>query len=143
MGKLSARRALSVIAVADTNALIWYIYDSPRLTTNAREIFEQVAQGDDVIGFSSISLAEIVYLEEANRIPEDSLAYLLESVDIADPILAEVPFDRQIAQAMPLVERAQIPDLPDRIISATAIHFDVPLITSDRKIRSSNVETLW
>jgi len=132
-----------VIAVADTNALIWYIYDSPRLTTNAREIFEQVAQGDDVIGFSSISLAEIVYLEEANRIPEDSLAYLLESVDIADPILAEVPFDRQIAQAMPLVERAQIPDLPDRIISATAIHFDVPLITSDRKIRSSNVETLW
>ena len=143
MGKLSARRALSVIAVADTNALIWYIYDSPRLTTNAREIFEQVAQGDDVIGFSSISLAEIVYLEEANRIPEDSLAYLLESVDIADPILAEVPFDRQIAQAMPLVERAQIPDLPDRIISATAIHLDVPLITSDRKIRSSNVETLW
>ena len=143
MGKLSARRALSVIAVADTNALIWYIYDSPRLTTNAREIFEQVAQGDDVIGFSSISLAEIVYLEEANRIPEDSLAYLLESVDITDPILAEVPFDRQIAQAMPLVERAQIPDLPDRIISATAIHFDVPLITSDRKIRSSNVETLW
>ncbi|MCY4578742.1 MAG: type II toxin-antitoxin system VapC family toxin [Chloroflexi bacterium] len=132
-----------MIAVADTNALIWYIYDSPRLTTNAREIFEQVAQGDDVIGFSSISLAEIVYLEEANRIPEDSLAYLLESVDIADPILAEVPFDRQIAQAMPLVERAQIPDLPDRIISATAIHFDVPLITSDRKIRSSNVETLW
>jgi len=143
MGKLSARRALSVIAVADTNALIWYIYDSPRLTTNAREIFEQVAQGDDVIGFSSISLAEIAYLEEANRIPEDSLAYLLESVDIADPILAEVPFDRQIAQAMPLVERAQIPDLPDRIFSATAIHFDVPLITSDRKIRSSNVETLW
>ena len=132
-----------MIAVADTNALIWYIYDSPRLTTNAREIFEQVAQGDDVIGFSSISLAEIVYLEEANRIPEDSLAYLLESVDIADPILAEVPFDRQIAQAMPLVERAQIPDLPDRIISATAMHFDVPLITSDRKIRSSNVETLW
>ena len=132
-----------MIAVADTNALIWYIYDSPRLTTNAREIFEQVAQGDDVIGFSSISLAEIVYLEEANRIPEDSLAYLLESVDITDPILAEVPFDRQIAQAMPLVERAQIPDLPDRIISATAIHFDVPLITSDRKIRSSNVETLW
>ena len=132
-----------MIAIADTNALIWYIYDSPRLTTNAREMFEQAALESEIIGFSSISLAEIVYLAEANRIPEDSLAYLLESVDIADQFLAEIPFDRQIAQAMPLAERAQIPELPDRIISATAIHFDVPLITSDRRIRSSDVETLW
>ncbi len=132
-----------MIAVADTNALIWYIFNSPRLSTIAREKFEYAALEDDVIGFSSISLAEIVYLAEANRIPEDTLAYLLESVDIADPFLAEVPFDRQIAQTMPLAERAQIPELPDRIISATALHLGVPLITSDRRIRSSDIETLW
>ena len=132
-----------MIAVADTNALIWYIFNSPRLSTIAREKFEYAALEDDVIGFSSISLAEIVYLAEANRIPEDTLAYLLESVDIVDPFLAEVPFDRQIAQTMPLAERAQIPDLPDRIISATALHLGVPLITSDRRIRSSDIETLW
>ena len=132
-----------MIAVADTNALIWYIFDSPRLSTIAREKFEQAALENDVIGFSSISLAEIVYLAEASRIPEDALAYLLEFVNIADPILAEIPFDRQIAQAMPLADRAQIPEMPDRIISATALHLGVPLITSDRRIRSSDVETLW
>lgn len=96
-----------------------------------------------MIGFSSISLAEIVYLAESSRIPEDTLSYLLEIANIANPILAEIPFDRQVAQAMLLVERAQIPEMPDRIIAATALHMDVPLITRDRRIRSSDVETLW
>ena len=44
---------------------------------------------------------------------------------------------------MMLVERAQIPEMPDRIIAATALYMDVPLITRDRRIRSSDVETLW
>jgi len=41
------------------------------------------------------------------------------------------------------VDRAQVPDLPDRSIAATAVHFGVPLISRDRKIRSSSVPTIW
>jgi hypothetical protein len=41
---------------------------------------------------------------------------------------------------MPMMERK--PDLPDRVIAATALHFGVPVINRDRKIRSSNIETI-
>ena len=143
MGKFPTRRVLSVIAVSDTNALIWHIFDSPRLSAIARTKFEQAVLQGDVIGFSSISLVEIVYLAERDRIPEDALSHLLDIVNSANPILAEIPVDRHIAQIMPQVERRQIPEMSDRIVAATALYLDVPVITSDRMIRSSDVETLW
>jgi PIN domain nuclease of toxin-antitoxin system len=33
--------------------------------------------------------------------------------------------------------------MPDRIIAATALHLSVPLITRDRKIHASSIETIW
>jgi PIN domain nuclease of toxin-antitoxin system len=33
--------------------------------------------------------------------------------------------------------------MPDRIIAATANHLNLPLVTRDRKIRSSKVKTVW
>ena len=132
-----------MIAVADTNALIWYIFDYSRLSALARAKFGQAYSQDEQIGFSAISFAEIIYLSERNRVPEDTLPYLLQVTNSANPILVEIPFNRHVAQVMSLVERAQVPELPDRIISATAIYLGVPLITRDRRIRSSDVETLW
>jgi len=41
------------------------------------------------------------------------------------------------------VDRAQVPDLPDRIIAATALHLGLPLISRDRKIQLADVETIW
>jgi len=41
------------------------------------------------------------------------------------------------------VERAQIPDLPDRIIAATALYLGLPLISRDRRILLSDVDTIW
>lgn len=132
-----------MIAVSDTNALVWHIFDSPRLSAVARAKFEQAFSQGDVIGFSAISLAEIVYLAERGRIPEDALSYLLEIVDSTNPILVEIPVDRRIAQLLQRVERVQIPEMPDRIVAATALYLGVPVITSDRRIRSSDVETVW
>jgi PIN domain nuclease of toxin-antitoxin system len=41
------------------------------------------------------------------------------------------------------VPRADVPDLPDRIVAATAMHFGVPVISRDSRIRSSSVQTIW
>ncbi len=35
------------------------------------------------------------------------------------------------------------PDMPDRIIGATALHLGLPLITRDGKIRASDLRTIW
>lgn len=40
-----------------------------------------------------------------------------------------------IVKALARVERTQIPDLPDRIIAATALYLQVPVISRERKIK--------
>jgi PIN domain nuclease of toxin-antitoxin system len=41
------------------------------------------------------------------------------------------------------VPRATVPDMPDRIIAATALYLDLLLISRDGKIRLSSVATIW
>jgi predicted nucleic acid-binding protein len=48
-----------------------------------------------------------------------------------------------VADALALVPRAIVPDMPDRIIAATALYLNLPLVTADHKIQASNVQTIW
>jgi len=130
-------------AVADTHAVIWYLFADERLSATARTMIEEAAAGGDQIAFSSITLAEIIYLSEKGRIDPATLDRLLTAVDSEDAVLVEVPFDRHVAQALREVERTQVPDLPDRIIAATALHLDLPLISRDGKIQLADVNTIW
>ncbi len=130
-------------AVADTHAIIWYIFADTRLSATARETIEQAAAAGDQIAFSSITLAEIVYLSEKGRLAPETLDRLLQAVDEEQAVLLEVPFDRSIARALTKVQRSRVPDMPDRIIAATALHLGVPLISRDRKIRLAGLETIW
>ena len=41
------------------------------------------------------------------------------------------------------LRRQDVPDMPDRIIAATALHLGVPLISRDGKIKASAVPTIW
>lgn len=51
-------------AVADTHAVIWYLYADGRLSASARDAIERAAAGGDQVAFSAITLAEIVYLAD-------------------------------------------------------------------------------
>ena len=41
------------------------------------------------------------------------------------------------------VPRAEVPDMPDRMIAATAVYFNVPVISRDRRIRAATLKTVW
>jgi predicted nucleic acid-binding protein len=41
------------------------------------------------------------------------------------------------------VSRDEVPDLPDRIIAATAQFFGVPVLSRDGRIRAANIKTIW
>jgi predicted nucleic acid-binding protein len=41
------------------------------------------------------------------------------------------------------VSRIEVPDMPDRMIAATAVYFDVPVISGDRRIRTASLNTIW
>jgi len=77
------------------------------------------------------------------RIDAHTLDRSLEALDHPHSPFVEIPVDRHISESLRRVDRAQVPDLPDRSIAATAVHLGVPLISRDRKIRSSSVPTIW
>lgn len=131
-----------IAAVADTHAVVWYLFGDTRLSSAAREYMEAASLNGDQIAVSAITLAELIYLTEKGRLPLRVLDQLLESLQ-GETVLTEAPFDQAIAMAMRQVDRAQVPDFPDRIIAATGAHLGVPVISRDRRIQTSSVETIW
>jgi PIN domain nuclease of toxin-antitoxin system len=87
---------LTLRAVADTHAVIWYIFGDSRLSLTAKEFIEAAAAAGDQVGFSSITLAEIVYLTERGRIREGTLDRLLSAIEQDVSVLLELPFDRHM-----------------------------------------------
>jgi PIN domain nuclease of toxin-antitoxin system len=109
----------------------------------ARTLIEEATSAGDQIGLSVITLAEIVYLSEKGRIHPEALGRFLVALDEPGAVLRELPIDRAVVAVMPTVDRSEVPDLPDRMIASTARLYRVPLISRDRRIRLSAVETIW
>ena len=130
-------------AVADTHALIWYTFGDPRLSVAAKFVFEAAEANQHQIAFSSITFVEVAYLIEKGRLAQPIWSGLLKAVSDPNSIFIEVPVDRAIALTLRQVPRSAVPDMPDRIIAATALHLGVPLISRDRRISLSAVATVW
>lgn len=114
-----------------------------RLSVTAGYFIDKAAAAGSQIVVSSISMAEIVYLLEKNRLPADAYVDLKAALEDPDHVFKEAPFTVEIVDAMKQVPRADVPDMPDRIVAATAVYFGVPVISRDGKIRASNVQTIW
>ncbi len=134
---------MSIRVVADTHAILWYLYDDGRLSPSAAVILDSAARAGDQIAIASITLAEIVYLIEKGRIHSLAFERIVGAIEQINPTLVEIPLDRTITEAMRQLDRLQVPDLPDRIIAATGLYLEVPVISRDHKIRASLVTTIW
>lgn len=132
-----------VRAVADTHSIIWYLFGDTRLSVTAKTAIENAELGGEQIAVSSITLIEIVYLSEKGRLAPAVLSRILDEFDRPSAWLVEVPVGRHVAQAMETVDRAQVPDMPDRIIAATGVYLKTPVISRDRKIEQSDIVTIW
>jgi len=129
--------------VADTHALVWYILEPERLSLNALTAFEQAAANGDLVYSSAISIVEICYLVERGRLPETVLRRLIDALRDPDAGVVVTPVDLNIGLAIQLINRDAIPDMPDRIIAATAIHLELPLVTRDQRIWAAGINTIW
>lgn len=127
----------------DTHAVVWYLLDAKELSAEARRVIDAAAQAGESLCLASISLVEIVYLVEKGRLPEMALERLNSVLSEPAASLVLVPLDAAVAQAVRQVRRESVPDMPDRIIVATALHLDLPLVTRDQQIRSAGVNTIW
>lgn len=132
-----------ISAIADTHAVIRYLYDDARISEKAKRYIEETKDHGNQIGISTITLVEIVYLIEKGRINMDAFTILSNELKDNQSILQEIPLTNRIVIDLATIDRTSIPDMPDRIIAATALHLNVPLLSRDEKITISRVETIW
>ena len=130
--------------VADTHAIVWYLVEPERLSQVALDALEESIAAGEPVYISAISLIEICYLIEKRRIATDLLQRILAVLNDPNPSLVVVPIDLAISIAIREIDRDTVPDMPDRIIAATALHLNLPLVTRDRKIRAEGaIVTIW
>jgi PIN domain nuclease of toxin-antitoxin system len=129
--------------VTDTHGLVWYLEDSPLLGAQARQAFDDCDRGDCFIYVPTICLVEIIYLQEKGRIaPQLLLQFYTELTKGYTGILL-ANLTMEVTAALAKIPRIDVPDMPDRIIAATALHLGHPLISRDRRIQLSSVNTIW
>jgi PIN domain nuclease of toxin-antitoxin system len=128
---------------ADTHTALWSLFDPGRLSPAASAALASVVQSGGGILLSAISLIEVLYLVEKNKLPATAYDGLLAAhLDPTDPIKL-LPVDQHVALAVKQIPRAIVSDLPDRIIAATALAHGLPLITADQKIQAAPITTIW
>ncbi len=130
--------------VSDTHALHWHLTGNNRLSATARRIFEETDAGMHQILVSGIVLIEFIYLVEKGRLERERVDDRFRRLAVPNGSYAVAPLDLSIAQALQRVPRTLVPEMPDRIITATALALSLPLITRDHTIRQSAlVPTIW
>ena len=130
--------------VTDTHALLWHLSNDPALSAPAADLFRQADAGAVEIIIPSIALIEVVYLCERQRVPDDRIDRILALPSIPGSRYRMVPLDEPVVQALRRIPRDQVPDMPDRIIGATALSLGLPLIPRDSNLTSSQLLTcVW
>ena len=129
--------------VIDTNIVIWYFGEYSRLSPRAEKLIDDVVESGTVF-VASITIVELTYLLEKNRIPVDVIDKLREALDDESTSFRLAELTRGVAADVQRIDRSTVGDMPDRIIAATALHLGLPLITSDGNIQKlTNVTTIW
>jgi PIN domain nuclease of toxin-antitoxin system len=129
--------------VADTHAIIWFLQKDARLSEIARTAFREAEHATEAIYVSPVTVVETIYLVERGRIEPAALTRLTYA--LADPatVVTQYPLDLGVALTLQRIPRDVVPEMPDRIIAATALHLGLPLVTRDSRIQACGIPTIW
>jgi PIN domain nuclease of toxin-antitoxin system len=132
-----------VAVVLDTHAAVWYLLESRSLSPEALHAIEDALQSGEPLFLSSISLVEVVYLVEKGRLPMVALERLMAALENRVVGLRVAPLDIDVTKFVQQIPRDTVPDMPDRIIAATALRLGLPLVTRDKRMRATGIEIIW
>jgi len=127
--------------VTDTHSLVWYLTNDPKLSIKAKKVFEKVDNFQDEISIPCIVFFELLYLIEKNKIVVDfdSLVSMVSS----SKNYKIVPLCLPIIENSRKIKREKVADPWDRLIAATSMHLDAPLISKDESLKEIGLEIIW
>lgn len=118
--------------VTDTQALIKFMMGKRVINEQCHQAFLAADRGENIIIIPAVALMEVLYLFEKNRIKID----LIQTEDLLKSKNYQFePLSLEILKTAS--EITDIPELHDRLITATARYFNIPLITNDPVIIKS------
>ncbi len=129
--------------VADSHAIVWYVQGSKRLSERANEALAG-AEAERSLVVSVATLIDLWYVSQTTEsVTREQFGALRYHLGSSEAVVLE-PVTAAIADATTTIPRASVPDPWDRLIMATAISLQVPLVTRDSAVRASGfVETIW
>lgn len=130
--------------VADTQAIIWYLFASNRLGQAARAVLREASAGKVKVYLPVVVIAEMIMTVERRRLPSATMPQLISHLDWMkrQPNHALVPLDPELVISSRTL--IAIPDIFDRLIVAETLRLGLPLITCDSVIRAAGlVSIIW
>ena len=132
----------SVLILLDTHVLVWLAQEYQRISPRARSAIESARKKDRGLAVAGITFVELARLAKCGqvRFVPDVETHLREF----ERRFVVLPITANIALQAFELPAAYPKDPADRIIGATALVEDIPLVTADREIRKSRaVPTIW
>ena len=122
--------------------MIWLAHDYAKISPRAQSAIEEARQKGRGLAVCGITLVEIARLASHGRIHlTPDLEIFLSEVERHFVVL---PITGSIALQASNLPTRYPRDPVDRIIGATALIEDIPLLTADRDIRNSRaIPTIW
>jgi len=123
----------------DTNVIIRHFAQISKIGIKAKEIISKAEKDQHQLFVSVISLMEIMYLAEKNRIPLTLDEILLNIYSKRCYSIIEFNID-VLKEAV----KIEFYELHDRLILATAKLLGTPIISSDKEFkRVKDIEVIW
>lgn len=130
--------------VVDTHTAIWYFANSPEISALAEQTIDKAVVNGDRVILPTISIVEIIYLIDKGRLSQQNLNRLIQYLKLPNSSFITQDLTRDISQSLQQIPRQIVPGMPDRIIAATALYLNLPLVTKDHKIQAlQNIKTIW
>jgi len=123
----------------DTHAFLWFVMDDKRISRKAKSI---IKDSKNKIYFSAASAWEMAIKVKLERlkIKGDLEPFIIEQLSTNNFI----PLSITISHSLYIERMPQIHKDPfDRIIIAQSILEDIPLISTDKKIRKYPTTVVW
>jgi len=121
--------------VADTHVLLWMLKGTLAERSQVAADAIDRALTAETIHVSIVSFLDLRYLVDSGRLSQQVLDETRAIVD--GDSFTVVPLDLPVIDRMASVSKDEVPDPFDRIIAATALATDLPLITADERIHDS------